>query len=707
MSTEPNNTQPQPPAPDPFEALAATLAQCAAMLVQCAGQITQLKNAQQQPQPQPQPPAPAPEPTPEPTPEPEPEEPKPEEQPEEQPEQSEGEASEQEQASDEQPTHEDGRAGEKEGEPSSEADTDSEQSEADEQPQPDADELTESEQDREGQELDEQPPAEAEPQPADSAEGEGEQQEQEQEQEQSEDAPSAPADAQASEGEADTDEGEASEDAQSSPQQAAAQDEQDEQEQDAQEQEQDEQDEQDTDEASEPMPTFDEGEHSAHGDGDQDAEKPKGEADNDSKGTAAMLPPDLPPIDPSLAKCSPPPPPSATPYRPLTPVAKKVADILTNALGKSFAIPRPDRHTGTLNSAAIARHATDVFKRRPRQDGRRPSLTVIVDTSGSMALVRKLYGLDLIDGLLEAHRRKVINLRLYDSAAVKSGYANFPCDATGLFQEDAIKKALKPSLAFGKTPTADQLKITKAENAVRMGALPANGGCEGFAESLQKLLPVIKSSDATIVFTDGHWTDGSLDKVHYQQNGIQVVGLYIDPASNLQRDLLAALDALIESAAPDKREKLREQATDLKHKLSLLAALQRDSFSKRQALELEQFKATQRGERLNPDIQRNMVDACEAAETKSSQTCEAVIKLESTLFDAALNAGARDARSAFKDADNAASRCGMHNITDMIYSSAASAAQLAYNSHRSYAMPDAITAAQAIVQEIAMQLAAQ
>ena len=51
MSTEPNNTQPQPPAPDPFEALAATLAQCAAMLVQCAGQITQLKNAQQQPQP--------------------------------------------------------------------------------------------------------------------------------------------------------------------------------------------------------------------------------------------------------------------------------------------------------------------------------------------------------------------------------------------------------------------------------------------------------------------------------------------------------------------------------------------------------------------------------------------------------------------------------------------------------------------------------
>ena len=455
------------------------------------------------------------------------------------------------------------------------------------------------------------------------------------------------------------------------------------------------------------MPTFDEGEHSAHGDGDQDAEKPKGEADNDSKGTAAMLPPDLPPIDPSLAKCSPPPPPSATPYRPLTPVAKKVADILTNALGKSFAIPRPDRHTGTLNSAAIARHATDVFKRRPRQDGRRPSLTVIVDTSGSMALVRKLYGLDLIDGLLEAHRRKVINLRLYDSAAVKSGYANFPCDATGLFQEDAIKKALKPSLAFGKTPTADQLKITKAENAVRMGALPANGGCEGFAESLQKLLPVIKSSDATIVFTDGHWTDGSLDKVHYQQNGIQVVGLYIDPASNLQRDLLAALDALIESAAPDKREKLREQATDLKHKLSLLAALQRDSFSKRQALELEQFKATQRGERLNPDIQRNMVDACEAAETKSSQTCEAVIKLESTLFDAALNAGARDARSAFKDANNAASRCGMHNITDMIYSSAASAAQLAYNSHRSYAMPDAITAAQAIVQEIAMQLAAQ
>ena len=646
---------------------------------------------------QPQPPAPAPEPTPEPTPEPEPEEPKPEEQPEEQPEQSEGEASEQEQASDEQPTHEDGRAGEKEGEPSSEADTDSEQSEADEQPQPDADELTESEQDREGQELDEQPPAEAEPQPADSAEGEGEQQEQEQEQEQeqSEDAPSAPADAQASEGEADTDEGEASEDAQSSPQQAAAQD------------EQDEQDEQDTDEASEPMPTFDEGEHSAHGDGDQDAEKPKGEADNDSKGTAAMLPPDLPPIDPSLAKCSPPPPPSATPYRPLTPVAKKVADILTNALGKSFAIPRPDRHTGTLNSAAIARHATDVFKRRPRQDGRRPSLTVIVDTSGSMALVRKLYGLDLIDGLLEAHRRKVINLRLYDSAAVKSGYANFPCDATGLFQEDAIKKALKPSLAFGKTPTADQLKITKAENAVRMGALPANGGCEGFAESLQKLLPVIKSSDATIVFTDGHWTDGSLDKVHYQQNGIQVVGLYIDPASNLQRDLLAALDALIESAAPDKREKLREQATDLKHKLSLLAALQRDSFSKRQALELEQFKATQRGERLNPDIQRNMVDACEAAETKSSQTCGAVIKLESTLFDAALNAGARDARSAFKDANNAAFRCGMHNITDMIYSSAASAAQLAYNSHRSYAMPDAITAAQAIVQEIAMQLAAQ
>ena len=629
---------------------------------------------------QPQPPAPAPEPTPEPTPEPEPEEPKPEEQPEEQPEQSEGEASEQEQASDEQPTHEDGRAGEKEGEPSSEADTDSEQSEADEQPQPDADELTESEQDREGQELDEQPPAEAEPQPADSAEGEGEQQEQEQEQ-----------------------------DAQSSPQQAAAQDEQDEQEQDEQdEQEQDEQDEQDTDEASEPMPTFDAGEHSAHGDGDQDAEKPKGEADNDSKGTAAMLPPDLPPIDPSLAKCSPPPPPSATPYRPLTPVAKKVADILTNALGKSFAIPRPDRHTGTLNSAAIARHATDVFKRRPRQDGRRPSLTVIVDTSGSMAIVRKLYGLDLIDGLLEAHRRKVINLRLYDSAAVKSGYANFPCDATGLFQEDAIKKALKPSLAFGKTPTADQLKITKAENAVRMGALPANGGCEGFAESLQKLLPVIKSSDATILFTDGHWTDGSLDKVHYQQNGIQVVGLYIDPASNLQRDLLAALDALIESAAPDKREKLREQATDLKHKLSLLAALQRDSFSKRQALELEQFKATQRGELLNPDIQRNMVDACEAAETKSSQTCEAVIKLQYTLFDAAfLNAGARDARSAFKDANNAASRCGMHNITDMIYSSAASAAQLAYNSHRSYAMPDAITAAQAIVQEIAMQLAAQ
>ena len=680
MNEEPNTT---PPAPDPFEALAATLAQCAAMLVQCAGQITQLKSAQQQP------PAPTPE------------EPKPEEQPE----QSEGEASEQEQASDEQPTHEDGRAGEKEGEPS-EQDADSA-----EQPQPDADDLTESEQDGgQGEELDEQPPAEAEPQPADSAEGEGEGEQQDQEQ--SEDAPSAPADAQDSDSEGQSEAGqseadtEASEDAQSSPQQAEASS--------SEQDEQDEQDEQeDAEDSEKPTPTFDEGDHSAHGDGDS-TEKPEGEAADDSKGTAAMLPPDLPPIDPSLAKCSPPPPPSATPYRPLTPVAKKVADILTNALGKAFAIPRPDRHTGTLNSAAIARHAPDVFKRRPRQDGKRPKLTVLVDTSGSMSAVRELYGLDLIDGLLEAHRRKVINLRLYDAYLAKIQQGDFSCDETGMFHESRIKEGLSIKPEIGKTSTDDMStddmstddmsKYRQALNLARNGAMEANGEYEGFAEALQNLLPVIKDSDATILFTDGHWTDGCLDKVHYQQNGVQVVGLYIDPATNQIQDFLLKLSALVNSIADEPaRTNAQKKVATYHAKLALLSSAARAANAKMMEQKLAYFLAKQGGKAVDEKTARRIAAESEDLSLKMQIALRAVQTLESEFYALAKQAGLKERR-----AFDATLREMEHVFPSYrAYQSAASAAQLAYNSHRSYAMPDAITAAQAIVQEITKQIAAQ
>ena len=416
-----------------------------------------------------------------------------------------------------------------------------------------------------------------------------------------------------------------------------------------------------------------------------------------------MLPPDLPPIDPRLAKCSPPPPPSATPYRPLSAVAKKVADILTSALGKSFAIPRPDRHTGTLNSAAIARHAPDVFKRRPRQDGKRPKLTVLVDTSGSMSTVRGLYGLDLIDGLLEAHRRKVINLRLYDAFLAKIKQGDFSCDETGMFHESRIKEGLAIKPEIGKTSAGEMSKYRQALNLVRNGALEANGGCEGFAGALQNLLPVIKDSDATIVFTDGHWTDGCLDKVHYQQNGVQVVGLYIDPATSQIQDFLPKLSALVNSIANEPVRAFAQKKVATYHaKLALLSSAARAANAKTMEQKLAYFLAKQKGQTVDEKIANRIAIEREDLILKMQSALRAVQTIEGGFAELAKQGGIEEHR-AFEMA--------MSEMDYMLPStracqSAASAAQLAYNSHRSYAMPDAITAAQAIVQEITKQISA-
>ena len=98
---------------------------------------------------------------------------------------------------------------------------------------------------------------------------------------------------------------------------------------------------------------------------------------------------------------------------------------------------------------------------------------------------------------------------------------------TGLFIESKARALIEAGNAPIGTVTPGDLD---AANSLKTnGAVPGSFGGEGFAKTLKNLTPVILDCDATVIFTDGHWTDGALDKAEYQMAGIQVVGLYITP----------------------------------------------------------------------------------------------------------------------------------------------------------------------------------
>jgi hypothetical protein len=618
MNEDPNN---QPPAPDPFEAIAQQLATLAAGMIQIAGQIAKLKDAQQPP-----PPPPAPEPEPEEQPEPEPEK---------EPEQDEQDAPEkdapekdapEDKASDDQPTHEDGQGGEKD------------------EPQQDDDEAAQDKPQGEPEQSDESNATEDD-QPAESSADEQGEESASDESGELDDQPDAPAEPENGESEGQG-----------------------------------------------------EGQGEESSDGEPDG-APDEEGDNDSKGTAAQLPPDLPPVDSTLANCSPPPPPEATPYRPLTPVAKKVADILTAALGKRFALPRPNRHTGALSSAAIARHAPDPFSRRPKQDGKRPKLTMLVDTSGSMTLVRRMYGSNLMDGLLEAHRRRVIDLRLYDAYTALNAYkCKAECDEAGLFNEALVKQQIERKTEHGS-------------NFAKNGILQCTGGSEGFAGALRNLLPVIRESDATILFTDGHWTDGALDKNEYTRNGIEVIGLYIQPAINAVAGMLANYDGMTAELKTDAERHaivpvLKKYRDSLSSFYQVATAYQSASMRHEVAcatLDTGRDEVKQMLRELNKEIS--------AASDAHNEAYKIVDKDHRQITDffyiAQAKAGAGSTLQKMYSEAQQFQRTNAYGMSphQMIDASASSKAQLEMNSHRSYATPDALTAAQAIVQEIAMQIA--
>lgn len=694
-----NNNEPPPaPEPDPFERIAQQLATLAAGMVQLAGQIAALKPGATPPPPQEQQPEPQPEPPalePEPTEEPEQKEPEASDEPQDEPEPAQDEPEAQEEGEDtpeeappaespengqdeepaEEPKPENDEPTDSEAEgPKDETDKGEESDQESDQPAPE--DLQESDQSGEGEELDEQPDTDAEEQESESegTESEGTESESGEESE-GEGEQSAPADdSKDDSGEGSNGEGESADngDDDSAAEPAPGEGEAD-------------NDDSATDGSEEPehvdysdaMTAEGDGPHSENADEEGDATQP---AANDGRGTAAALPPDLPPIDSTLANCSPPPAPEAVPYRELSPVARKCADLLTGALGKRFALARPDRHTGSLSAEAVARHAPDVFRRHPKRDGKRPKLCVIVDTSGSMGDVHRTHGQFLIDGLLEARRRRVIDLRLYDSHL--TAYNMPPC---------AKQRGVNPDTGAFSEAAAKAIKDHAAQSALKThGALCGRFGSEGFAAALTSLQPVILDSDATIIFTDGHWTDGALDKVKYQSAGMQIVGLYISLEIEQINGELAKIRAAVEAdptlAAP---AAVLERA----HNALQFAANASHSAQARYEKSELVYSAARTPENLQ---------ALKEATKNTNDTQNELSRLWSE-YDTLANAWYSQP-GASKTRAGMAARSAPFALRNHVAKRAASSVMLEQNSHRAYCTGNAIEAAQVIVQEISRQL---
>jgi hypothetical protein len=134
-----------------------------------------------------------------------------------------------------------------------------------------------------------------------------------------------------------------------------------------------------------------------------------------------------------------------------------------------------------------------------------------------------------------ARAKRKFNIVVDCSGSMHGKYINGAASIASLFSSLASKNLLDGKVILSSNYGFQTFMLPISDATIETH-FDASGGGEGFANTFEKVEPILKEGDITFVITDGHIGDGRLDKQAMKQKGIYTFGLYVGNPEECELD---------------------------------------------------------------------------------------------------------------------------------------------------------------------------